>query len=98
MDATGFRGGKGFELKNAPYQGVRNQPTEINGRVFSGHALDQMQNRGIMPSVVENAIKTGKSFSARAGTSEFFDPVNKVRVITDSATGRVVTIIRGVPK
>ncbi|MCB1740732.1 MAG: RHS repeat-associated core domain-containing protein, partial [Gammaproteobacteria bacterium] len=51
--ATGFKGSKGFELKNAPYQTVRNEATTINGRDFSGHALDQMQNRGIMPSVVE---------------------------------------------
>ena len=96
--ATGFKGNKGFELKNAPYQKVRNQPTSINGREYSGHALDQMQNRGIMPSVVDNTIKTGQTFSTRAGTKGFYDSVNNVRVITNSQTGNVVTVIRGAPK
>lgn len=96
--ATGFKGSKGFELKNAPYQKVRNEATTINGREFSGHALDQMQNRGIMPSVVENTLKTGTSFKTRAGTTGFYDAVNKVRVITNSETGTVVTVIRGAPK
>jgi hypothetical protein len=95
--ATGFKGSKGFELKNAPYQKVRNEATTINGRDFSGHALDQMQNRGIMPSVVENTIKTGQTFSTRAGTTGFYDSVNNVRVITNSETGRIVTVIRGAP-
>lgn len=95
--ATGFKGSKGFELKNAPYQKVRNEATSINGREFSGHALDQMQNRGIMPSGVDNAIKTGETFSTRAGTTGFYDAANKIRVITNSETGRVVTVIRGAP-
>ena len=94
---TGFKGSKGFELKNAPYQKVRNQPATINGREFSGHALDQMQNRGIMPSIVENALNTGTRFPTRAGTTGFHDMVNNIRVITNSETGRVVTVIRGAP-
>ncbi len=95
--ATGFKGSKGFEFKNAPYQKVRNEPTTINGHEFSGHALDQMQNRGIMPSVVENTIRSGQTFSTRAGTTGFYDSVNNVRVITNSETGRIVTVIRGAP-
>uniref|UniRef100_UPI001300881E DUF4258 domain-containing protein n=1 Tax=Fastidiosibacter lacustris TaxID=2056695 RepID=UPI001300881E len=95
--ATGFKGNKGFELKNSPYQKVRNKATTINGRDFSGHALDQMQNRGIMPSVVENTIKTGQTLPTKAGTTSFYDLVNNVRVITNSETGRIVTVIRGVP-
>ncbi|WP_176358083.1 hypothetical protein [Mycobacterium persicum] len=35
-----------------------NAPTTIDGRSFSGHALDQMQGRGIPVSVVENALQT----------------------------------------
>lgn len=94
---TGFRGSKGFELSNAPYQAVRNSPTTIGGRQYSGHALDQMQNRGLMPSVVENTIRTGTTFPTRAGTTGYFDAANNVRVITDTATGRVVTVIPGAP-
>jgi hypothetical protein len=96
-EATGFLGRAGNELKNAPYQNVRNEATKINGRDFSGHALDQMQNRGVMPSVVENALSTGTQFSTRAGTTGIYDAVNNVRVIVNSETGRVVTVIRGAP-
>jgi RHS repeat-associated protein len=94
-EATGFLGHKGFELKNL--QVVRNHPATIKERSFSGHALDQMQNRGVMPSVVENAIKRGQSFATRPGTAGFFDSVNNVRVIVNSKTGQVVTVIRGAP-
>jgi RHS repeat-associated protein len=96
-EATGFLGRAGNELKNAPYQKVRNKATQINGRDFSGHALDQMQNRGVMPSVVENALNTGTQFPTRAGTNGFYDAVNNVRVIVNSETGLVVTVIRGAP-
>lgn len=70
---------------------------QINGRNFSGHALDQMQNRGVMPSIVENALSTRTQFPTRAGTNGFYDAVNNVRVIVNSETGRVVTVIRGAP-
>ena len=33
----------------------------IGGRDFSNHALDQMQGRGVMPSVVENTVRVGKA-------------------------------------
>lgn len=96
-NATGFLGSKRLQLKNAPFQKVRNTPTTINGRDFSGHALDQMQNRGFTPSVVENAINTGtRSAGNTSSTSVFTDAVNKLRVITNSETGRVVTVIPGV--
>ncbi len=64
---------------------------------FSGHALDQMQNRGIMPSVVDNTIMTGTTFPTKPGTVRHFDPVNKIRVITNAENGTVVTVIRGAP-
>jgi adhesin HecA-like repeat protein len=96
-EATGFLGRTGNELKNVPYQKVRNEATQINGCNFSGHALDQMQNRGLMPSVVENALKTGTQFPTRAGTTGFYDAVNNVRVIVNSGTRRVVTVIPGAP-
>ncbi|MGC8561308.1 MAG: hypothetical protein ACP5O1_11590 [Phycisphaerae bacterium] len=32
--ATGFRGSKGFELRNASYQPVRNLAGEVNGRAY----------------------------------------------------------------
>ena len=96
-NATGVLGRSGEPLVNAAIQPIRNQATTISGRQFTGHALDQMQNRGFMPSVVENTIKQGTTFPTRAGTTGFYDSVNNVRVITDSASGRVVTVIPGAP-
>jgi len=96
-NATGVLGRSGEPLVNAAIQPLRNQATTISGRQFTGHALDQMQNRGFMPSVVENTISQGTSFPTRAGTTGFYDAVNNVRVITDSASGRVVTVIPGAP-
>lgn len=96
--ATGFSGHRGFELHNTPLQAVRNVPEVINGRSFSGHALDQMQNRGIPLLVVEQALKGGTPFAGnRPGTQGFFDAVNKIRVIINSNTGNVITVIPGKP-
>jgi hypothetical protein len=92
----GFSGHRGFELGNHPLQPVRNSPTTIGQRQFAGHALDQMQNRGIPPSVVENTIQHGVPFPGnRPGTQGFYDPVNRVRVIINSDNGTVVTVMHG---
>ncbi|MBX9681577.1 MAG: SEC-C domain-containing protein [Gemmataceae bacterium] len=75
-----------------------NAPTTINGRPYAGHAIDQMQARGIPPSVVENTIQhggPGRPQLPTRGTTSFYDPVNNVTVITDTATGRVVTTFNG---
>ncbi|MEI6352218.1 MAG: hypothetical protein WCP06_14070, partial [Verrucomicrobiota bacterium] len=94
---TGYSGRAGFELKNHPSQPIRNAPATISDRQFSGHALDQMQNRGIPPSVVDNTIKHGTPFNGnRPGTQGYFDPINRVTVIINSNTGTVITVIRGV--
>ncbi len=68
----------------------------INGRKYFGHALDQMQNRGIPPSVVENAIKTGnKTPDPITGRIQYHDPINKITVIIEEKTGDVITAIGG---
>jgi RHS repeat-associated protein len=93
---TGFRGSKGNELVNSPFQPSRNLPGEVGGRPYSGHAFDQMQNRGIMPSVVENTVQHGKTTPGKIpGTTAHYDPVNNVTVITDANSGRVVTVGHG---
>ncbi|MBU9426665.1 DUF4258 domain-containing protein [Burkholderia gladioli] len=74
-----------------------NVPTTINGVDYTGHAIDQMQGRGIPPSVVKNTIQNGNTFPTRTGTTGYYDSVNNVRVITNSNTGRVVAVIPGVP-
>jgi hypothetical protein len=86
-------GSRRAPVRNAPYQAVRNSPEVIGGRTYTGHALDQMQNRGLVPSVVENTITHGqKSAGNLIGTTRYYDPVNNVSVVVDTATGRVITV------
>ena len=75
-----------------PMNASGNKPDTISGRDYTGHALDEMQSEGIMPSVVENAIKNGASAAGNtAGTTVFSDAVNGISVVVDSASGRVIT-------
>jgi hypothetical protein len=75
-----------------------NTSTRIGGREYSGHAVDRMQGRGIPPSAVENTIRNGNRMTGREpGTTQYYDPVNKITVITDTATGRVITVWKGPP-
>ena len=39
----------------------------IGGRPYSGHALDRMQQRGLVPSVVEETIANGTKTAGRYG-------------------------------
>lgn len=78
---------------------TRNPPAVINGRDYAGHALDRMQGRGIMPSVVEDTILHGDSVPGkRAGTSAHYNHIEKITVITDTQSGRVVTVAPGIIK
>jgi hypothetical protein len=69
----------------------RNAPGEVGGRQYSGHAFDQMQNRGLTPSVVDDAIAAGVAEPAGPGTTAYTSPTNNVTVIVDDASGRVIT-------
>lgn len=89
-----FTGQSGSPINVLP--GV-NPPTIIDGREYSAHAIDRMQGRGIPPSAVDNAIKTGETYPTNPGTTGYFDSVNKLRVITNSESGAVVTVIPGAP-
>ncbi|MDG6347024.1 DUF4258 domain-containing protein, partial [Glaesserella parasuis] len=77
--------------KNPMYQPVRNKADYINGREYSGHALDRMQDRGILPSVIENAIKTGEKRTNEIGVSTYKDSINGIKVITNDK-GKVITV------
>jgi hypothetical protein len=96
--ATSFAGSKQVPLKYAKFQEIRNKHTLINGRIYSGHALDKLQDRGFMPSIVENTIKTGQTFPTKPGTIGYYDTTNNIRVIINSSNGKVITLIPGAPK
>jgi hypothetical protein len=73
-----------------------NAPTTIGDRDYSGHALDQMQGRGIPPSAVEDAIVNGNSTPDKGypdSRTENTSSDGRVVVITDNDTGRVITVM-----
>ncbi len=107
---TGFKGRRGisenkelgipkseaFELRQPKFQPNRNTPEKIGDREYSGHALDQMQNRGLTPTVVEDTIKNGvKSADPSPDRIRYYSPQNDITIVTDEATGRVITTILG---
>jgi len=70
-----------------------NEPTNIGGRDYSGHALDRMRERGLLPTAVEDTIKKGVLRPAEeAGKSLYYNSTNNISVVTDTASGRVVTV------
>lgn len=72
------------------------QPMELPLRCPTSHALDQMQARGITPSVVENTVQNGaRSAGNTAAEIVHYDTVNNVTVVTDASSGRVVTVYGG---
>ncbi|MFY7842685.1 MAG: DUF4258 domain-containing protein [Rhabdochlamydiaceae bacterium] len=88
---------KGFELKNPSYQPLKNSLATIQGCAYSAHALDQMQNRGFTPSLLEETIQNGTSMSNKVtGRMQFNNPANHISVITED--GKVVAVIYGRPK
>lgn len=87
------RSGKGNQLDVAgtgPGRPPHNSPATIGDREYSGHALDRMQERGLVPSVIEDTISTGASKAGNSpGTSVF--TTNQAEVVIDDATGRIIT-------
>jgi hypothetical protein len=73
-----------------------NTPAVIDGRNYSGHALDRMQAQGISPTVVNNAINPKNAAQGKIpGTTAYFDVENRLTVIIDAYSGRVITVDYG---
>jgi RHS repeat-associated protein len=68
-----------------------NSGTTIGGRNYTGHALDQMQGRGAVPSAVEDTIRNGTSSPGRWPNTTKFS-TSQMDVVTNS-NGDVVTVI-----
>ncbi len=90
--ASAPRGRLGNPQENFNGSVPRNAPETINGRPFSGHAIDQMQDRGVPLSVVEDTIQNGVSRPARDGAVSYYNAANNVSVVVNPSTGRVITI------
>ena len=69
-----------------------NSPATIDGRDYTGHALDRLQGRGVTPSVVEDAIQNpirvipGNTPGTKVSVGE------KIKVVTNDKGG-VITVI-----
>ncbi|WP_249979048.1 DUF4258 domain-containing protein, partial [Vreelandella olivaria] len=87
---AGSRHNQMNQPENPSYQPRRNDAAAIGGRTYSGHALDRMQDRGITPSVVEDAIRNGQSYPSRGEATVYHSPGNNVSVVVN-AQGDVVT-------
>ncbi|MEM9556937.1 MAG: RHS repeat-associated core domain-containing protein [Acidobacteriota bacterium] len=75
---------------------ARNVATIIEGRQYSAHAVDRLQSQGIPPSVVEEVVRAGDETVGKIpGTTAFYDSANDITVITDTASGRIVTVDHG---
>lgn len=95
-DATTIVGSKRLPIR---IQEGTNKPETIGGRMYTGHAINRMQGRGIYPSVVENVIKTGRSGPGNTKIeTAHYDSKNNLTVVTDTASGRVVTVRPGKAK
>jgi hypothetical protein len=86
-EVTSFLGSKRNQLQNL--QKVRNEPAVINGRQYTGHALDQMQNRGLVPSVVEDTLARGTQTAGRDGATIY--TTEQARVIVNP-NGSIKTV------
>lgn len=68
-----------------------NKPAKINGRDYTGHSQDRMQERGIPPSAVEDAIINGSSSPGNtAGTTVHTG--DGITVVT-GGKGQVITVM-----
>jgi len=67
-----------------------NAPGSVMGRSYGGHAFDRMQQYGITPSIVEDAIESGVRAGARGGRISC--TTDQVRVILERGGQKVVTV------
>ncbi len=68
-----------------------NIPAVIDGRLYSGHAIDRMQGRGIPTSVVEDAVKNGTATPGKTPGTTRYRGANGTVVIVGQG-GKVVTV------
>ncbi len=68
-----------------------NAGTKIGDRWYTGHALDQMQGRGAVPSVVEDTISSGRKSPGNLPNTVKYS-TSQADVVTNTR-GDVVTVI-----
>lgn len=92
-------GGSGPKTADIPKG--NNEPAIIDGIRYGGHALDQMQGRGVPPSAVKDAIDNGSAEPDRdhpETRTKHVGEDGRITVITDNDTGTVITVIAKGPR
>jgi hypothetical protein len=72
-----------------------NFPAIINGRLYSGKAIDYMKERGVNPEAIEKVIRLGtkkeyKHYIAYYGVGRQFDPFKDLMWVRLDYKGRVI--------
>lgn len=89
-----FVGRSGNPMENFPKKITQNTPTVIDGVKFTGHALDQMRNRGVIsPTAVLDVIRNPLKVipGNQPGTTLYVR--DGLKVVTNDV-GDVITVIR----
>ncbi len=68
-----------------------NAPAVIDGRPYSGHAIDRMQGRGIPASVVDDAVRNGTASPGKTPGTTRHRGANGTVVIVGQG-GKVITV------
>jgi hypothetical protein len=69
-----------------------NQPANIGGQEYGGHALDQMQGRGVTPTPVADTVQNGTQTPGnKPGRTVHTGQDGRLVVVTEG--GKVVTVI-----
>ena len=69
-----------------------NQPANIGGQEYGGHALDQMQGRGVTPTPVADTVQNGNQTPGnKPGRTVHTSQDGRLVVVTEG--GKVVTVI-----
>ena len=93
-DASAPIGRRGNPIDVAP---GTNSPATIGGRQYTGHALDRMQGRGIMPRSVDDVIANSPAVPGADGSFIHYSSTNNISVVLN-ADGSVRTVSYGLFK
>jgi filamentous hemagglutinin len=85
------RAGQQWNFPNPQAPVPRNLPGVVNGREFSGHAFDRMQERGFTPTMIELTIRYGITSEGNIPGTGRAD-LGDVSVFYNLASGGVITV------
>lgn len=77
--------------KGCPISVFDDVDTDVNGRMYSGHAVARMQGRGFTPTVVDNVLARGTFMGVSEGKDVYYDSENNITVLTNGE-GKVVSV------